>query len=197
MYTRCCGSCVCPIEIVQGRSIAAPHFSKMERVESRMKTGRFVYVMLLLITAAFCVNAAHAQALPARAWPAAKPEAVGLDAAALSAFDADLAAGKYGLTDSLLIIRCGKEALERTYQRDYDKIYGDRAKQTGPLNHDLNGPYNYFSTEFHPYYRHSDMHTMQSVSKTVTSITFGVAMQRGKFKIPPDSQILRYFDGYN
>ena len=97
----------------------------------------------------------------------------------------------------MLVIRCGKEAIERTYQRDYDKIYGDRAKQTGPLNHDLNGPYNYFSTEFHPYYRHSDMHTMQSVSKTVTSITFGVAMQRGKFKIPPDSQIIRYFDGYN
>jgi CubicO group peptidase (beta-lactamase class C family) len=142
-------------------------------------------------------GALRAQSLPARGWPAVSPAAVGLDGAALDALDADLAAGKYGLTDSLLVIRCGKEAIERTYQRDYEKIYGDRAKQTGPLNHDLHGPYNYFSTEFHPYYRHSDMHTMQSVSKTVTSITFGVAMQRGKFKIPPDAQILRYFDGYN
>jgi CubicO group peptidase (beta-lactamase class C family) len=141
--------------------------------------------------------AARAQALPARGWPAVSPAAVGLNGAALDALDADLAVGKYGFTDSMLVIRCGKEAIERTYQRDYEKIYGDRAKQTGPLNHDLHGPYNYFSTEFHPYYRHSDMHTMQSVSKTVTSITFGVAMQRGKFKIPPDSQILRYFDGYN
>ena len=59
----------------------------------------------------------QSQALPARAWPTAKPEAVGLDGAALSAFDADLAAGKYGLTDSFLVIRCGKEAIERTYQR--------------------------------------------------------------------------------
>ncbi|MBV9885723.1 MAG: serine hydrolase, partial [Acidobacteria bacterium] len=95
----------------------------------------------------------HAQALPARGWPSTKPEAVGLDGAALSSLDADLAAGKYGLADSMLVVRCGKEAIARTYQRDYDKIYGDRAKQTGPLNHDLNGPYNYFSTEFHPYYR--------------------------------------------
>src|ERR1700761_6509506 len=148
------------------------------------------------VCAAF-IGVAHAQALPARGWPEASPAAVGLDGAALSALDADLAAGKYGLPDSSLVIRCGKEAIERTYQRDYDQIYGDRAKQTGPLNHDLHGPYNYFSIEFHPYYRHSDMHTMQSVSKTVTSITFGVAMQRGKFKIPPDSQVLRYFDGYN
>jgi CubicO group peptidase (beta-lactamase class C family) len=171
-----------------------------------MTTGRLV-VLLFQAAAKRCVQlvaicvllagAAHAQALPARGWPAVSPAAIGLDGAALDALDADLAAGKYGLADSMLVIRCGKEAIERRYQRDYEKAYGDRAKQTGPLNHDPRGPYNYFSTEFHPYYRHSDMHTMQSVSKTVTSITFGVAMQRGKFKIPPDAQILRYFDGYN
>ncbi|HEY2820731.1 MAG TPA: serine hydrolase [Candidatus Acidoferrum sp.] len=162
-----------------------------------MKTTRIIYCLLCVATCSMLSHASSAQALPARGWPTVSPEAVGLDGKALSALDADLAEGKYGLVDSMLVIRCGKEAIERTYQRDYDRIYGDRAKQTGPLNHDLNGPYNYFSTEFHPYYRHTDMHTMQSVSKTVTSITFGVAMQQGKFKIPPDSQILRYFDGYN
>jgi CubicO group peptidase (beta-lactamase class C family) len=160
-----------------------------------MKTKRIVRYVLFLAFCATQSRATQAQALPARGWPTATPAAVGLDGPALDALDADLAAGKYGLTDSLLVIRCGKEAIDRTYQRDYDRIYGDRAKQAGPLNHDLHGPYNYFSTEFHPYYRHSDMHTMQSVSKTVTSITFGVAMQRGKFKIPPDSQVIRYFDG--
>jgi CubicO group peptidase (beta-lactamase class C family) len=156
--------------------------------------GRCLQVVLACVVFA---SAAHPQALPARGWPSAKPEAVGVDSGKLSALDADLAAGKYGLADSMLVIRCGKEAIERTYKRDYTKIYGDRAKQTGPLNHDLNGPYNYFSTEFHPYYRHSDMHTMQSVSKTVASITFGVAMQRGKFKVQPDAEILHFFDGYN
>jgi len=37
---------------------------------------------------------------------------------------------------------------------------------------------------------------MQSVSKTVTSITIGAAIQRGDFKADLDAPILRYFDGY-
>jgi CubicO group peptidase (beta-lactamase class C family) len=132
----------------------------------------------------------------AKEWPALAPGAAGLDQAALAALDADLASGKYGLVDSMLVIRCGKQAFERSYARAYDKIYGERAKRTGPLNHDLQGPYNYFSTEFHPYYKHSDLHTMQSVSKTVTSITIGLAMHRGEFKADLDAPILKYFDGY-
>jgi len=144
------------------------------KVGERMKAGfeRLVLALrwaTLLFAWVLSGSVASAQALPARGWPSTTPAAVGLDGAALVAFDADLANGKYGLADSLLVIRCGKEAIEKTYPRNYEKIYGVRAKQTGPLNHDLNGPYNYFSAEFHPYYRHSDMHTMQSVSKTVTS----------------------------
>ena len=118
----------------------------------------------------------------AQEWPKAEPKDVGLDAAKLAAFDADLAGGSYGLVDSMLVIRCGKQAYERTYDHDYGKIYGDRAKTAGPLNHDPSGHYNYFSTDFHPYYQHRDVHTMQSVSKTVTSVTIGAAMQRGNFQ---------------
>jgi CubicO group peptidase (beta-lactamase class C family) len=154
------------------------------------------FATLLMIVAAFATAAAGQETPAAKKWPASAPGAVGLDAAALEALDADLASGKYGLVDSMLVIRCGKQAFEHSYARDYDKIYGERAKKTGPLNHDLHGPYNYFSTEFHPYYKHSDLHTMQSVSKTFTSITMGVAMQRGDFKVDLDAPILKYFDGY-
>jgi CubicO group peptidase (beta-lactamase class C family) len=150
---------------------------------------------MLIVFAAGAGNAA-AQIPPAKRWPRAAPAEVGLDAGALTSLDADLASGKYGLVDSMTVIRCGKQAFEHSYTRDYEKIYGARAKTTGPLNHDLHGPYNYFSTEFHPYYRHSDLHTMQSVSKTVTSITLGVAMQRGDFKVDLDAPILNYFEGY-
>ncbi len=89
-------------------------------------------------------------------WPVAEPAAVGLDSAALTTLDADIAAGKYGLVDSLSIIRDGKQVLARSYPHDYGKIYGELAKHEGPLNHDVNGPYNYFSAESHPYYQHSD-----------------------------------------
>jgi CubicO group peptidase (beta-lactamase class C family) len=129
-------------------------------------------------------------------WPTVKPAAVGLDAAALTSLDADIAAGQYGLVDSLLIIRDGKRALARAYAHDYGKIYGQLAGNEGPLNHDVNGPYNYFSTEYHPYYKHGGLHTMQSVSKTVTSITIGIAIGRNEFPADLDAPILKYFDDY-
>jgi CubicO group peptidase (beta-lactamase class C family) len=37
---------------------------------------------------------------------------------------------------------------------------------------------------------------MQSVSKTFTSITMGVAMQRRDFRVDLDAPVLKYFDGY-
>src|SRR5437868_2786444 len=111
-------------------------------------------------------NVAGAQEKNGREWPVAEPAKVGLDAAKLQALDADIAAGKYGLVDSMLVIRCGQQAYTQTYAHDYAKIYGELAKKAGPLNHDVKGPYNYYSAEFHPYYKHIDLHTMQSVSKT-------------------------------
>ena len=41
---------------------------------------------------------------PTRDWASASPAEVGLDAKVLAAFDADLAAGKYGLVDSMLAL---------------------------------------------------------------------------------------------
>jgi CubicO group peptidase (beta-lactamase class C family) len=129
-------------------------------------------------------------------WPLIQPSAAGFDSAALTALDADVAGGKYGLVDSMLIIRDGKQVFARSYLHDYGKIYGERARHEGPLNHDVNGPYNYFSAEFHPYYQISDLHTMQSVSKTVTSITIGIAIGRKEFPADLDTPILKYFDDY-
>jgi len=134
---------------------------------------------------------------PTKSWSKADPAAVGLDSVALGALDADIANGKYGLVDTLLVIRCGRQAYQRAYAHDYGNIYGDLAKTAGPLNHDVNGPYNYFSTEFHPYFQHSDLHTMQSVSKTITSVTIGIAMLRKEFPADLDTPILKYFDNYN
>src|SRR5712692_1197933 len=144
------------------------------------------------------ISAAGAQdRFPTKAWPKAEPASVGLDSVALGALDADIASGKYGWVDTMLVIRCGKQAYEGAYPHDYGKIYGELAKTAGPLNHDVNGPYNYFSPEFHPYFQHSDLHTMQSVSKTVTSVTIGIAMLRKEFPAELDAPILQYFDAYH
>jgi CubicO group peptidase (beta-lactamase class C family) len=142
----------------------------------------------------FTSPAASQNRFPTKQWSTAQPGTVGLDASKIAALDADIAGGKYGLVDSMLVIRCGKLAYEDSYPHDYGKIYGERAKKQGPLNHDVNGPYNYFSSEFHPFYRRTDLHTMQSVSKTVTSVTIGIAMGRKDFVADLDAPILKYFD---
>jgi CubicO group peptidase (beta-lactamase class C family) len=130
---------------------------------------------------------------PAFKWPLSNPRAVGLDEQVLARLDADIAAGKYGYVDSMLIIRKGLVAYDRTYTHDYDKIYGADAKKIGALNaHESGGPYNYFNPWWHPYYRRGDLHTLQSVSKTVTSVIIGVALTRNQFP-SIDTPVLEFF----
>jgi CubicO group peptidase (beta-lactamase class C family) len=83
---------------------------------------------------------------------------------------------------------------DRKYSHDYGKIYGKEAKTRGPLNAHLTGPYNYFDPAWHPYYHGTDLHSMQSVSKTVSSVIIGIAVTRGDFKASLDTPILKYFD---
>ena len=124
----------------------------------------------------------------------AAPASQGIDAQPLAALDADIAAAKFPLVDSLLVMRCGEVVFERRYPHDYAAVYGKEAHTKGPLNARLTGRYNYFDPEWHPYYHGTDEHTMQSVSKTVTSATIGVAMNRGDFKAPLSTPVLHYFD---
>jgi len=131
---------------------------------------------------------------PTKGWVAAPPASVGLDEKVFEGLDEDLAAGKFSLVDSFSVFRCGRKVYERTYSHDYGKIYGKQAKEKGPLNARLTGRYNYFDPDWHPYYHGTDMHSMQSVSKTVTSVIFGVAMTRGDFKAGVNTPVLEYFD---
>jgi CubicO group peptidase (beta-lactamase class C family) len=145
-------------------------------------------VALLVLLFAIAVQAQQAD------WPTGTPKSVGIDEKLLAAFDAEIASGKFGNMDGLTIIRHGKLVFEKKYSRDYDKIYGEDAKKQSPLNaHDPSGPYNYYSTWWHPWYQRGDMHTLQSVSKTITSIIIGVARTRGDFP-DIDTPVLKFFD---
>ncbi len=52
---------------------------------------------------------------------------------------------------------------------------------------------NYFNPSWHPNYRRGDLHTLQVVSKTVTSATIGVAGTRHEFP-SLDTPVLKFFD---
>ena len=147
----------------------------------------------LLVLAIAIAAAIAAQEAPSRDWPTARPEAVGLDSGKLSALDTEIAAGTFGHVDSLLVIRSGRLAFERVYTRDYDAIYGVAAKTTSGLNaHHPAGQYNYFNPWWHPYYRRGELHTLQSVTKTITSMVIGAAVTRGEFT-SLDTPILKFF----
>jgi len=98
------------------------------------------------------------------------------------------------LVDSFEVFRCGSEVFKRKYAHNYAQIYAQEARTKGPLNARLTGPYNYFDPDWHPYYHGSDMHTMQSITKTVTSVIFGAAMNRGDFRADLNTPVLKFFD---
>jgi CubicO group peptidase (beta-lactamase class C family) len=153
-----------------------------------------LFPMVILLAAGPRVAINTTETWPTKGWPKGTPASVGLDEAVLASLDADLADGKYMLVDSFQVFRCGTEVFARKYQHDYGRIYGKEAKTKGPLNARLTGRYNYFDPDWHPFYHGTDMHTMQSVSKSVTSAIFGVAITRGDFKSGLNTLVLKYFD---
>lgn len=109
---------------------------------------------------------------PTKGWTTSTPEAEGLDPAVLTALHDEFASGTHGYIDSMLVIRHGKLAFERSYTHDYRALFNTQPDQT-------RGQYNYYDPDWHPY-RDGDLHTMQSVSKSVTSALVGIAIGHGR-----------------
>jgi CubicO group peptidase (beta-lactamase class C family) len=124
----------------------------------------------------------------------ASPAQLGISGAVLDSIDREIRAGTYGYVDRMLVIRRGQAVYDKSYRWDYDRIYGDSARATSPLNaHDLTSPYNYYTPWWHPTYRRGDLHTLQSVTKTITSVVIGTAVTRGEFP-RLDTPVLSFFD---
>ena len=127
-------------------------------------------------------------------WQTKKPEAVGLSSRVLSAIHKDIEDGRYGYIDAFLVARHGNLVFERYYEHDYPSIYKEEAATPGALVvNDPSGPYNYFNHWWHPYYRNTTLHSMQSVTKSVVSALVGIAISRGEFP-DLDTPVLEFFD---
>jgi CubicO group peptidase (beta-lactamase class C family) len=150
----------------------------------------FALPILLLI-----FSNVHAQtSWPAKEWPTSTPSAEKMFSDSLKAFEDDITSGKYGYVDGMFITRNGKLIWQKSWKNDYDKAYGENAKATDPLNpYDPGGPYNYYNPWWHPFYRRGELHSLQSVTKTITSVIIGVATTKNEF---PDISrtVLSFFD---
>jgi len=109
-----------------------------------------------------------------------------MSTAALDAFDAELASGAHGYVDCLLVTRRGRLVFERSYVHDYDALFAGRGEP---------GMYNYYDPDWHPWYRRGLLHTMQSVSKSVTSTLIGIAVARGELP-GVDERLTAFLEGY-
>lgn len=152
-------------------------------------------LMIFLLLLSLGVLSVNGQNLwPTQGWTKTSPGKLNLNADSLTALDRDFASGKYGHVDGLLIIRHGQVAYEASYNQDYTTLYQKEAKEKSGLNAtDPTGPYNYFSSWWHPFYHGSKLHTLQSVTKTVTSMIIGVAVTRKEFPFL-DTPVLSFFD---
>lgn len=109
-----------------------------------------------------------------------------LDTTAFAAFADSIAHGSFGYVDGVRLVQDGIVRYSRDFPRNYNGVY----PLSGPP-----GPFNYHDAHWHPYHDGSKRHTLQSVTKSVTSVLFGIAAQRGD--IPNlDAPIAKYLPAY-
>lgn len=124
-------------------------------------------------------------ALAQETWPRGEPTDVGLVVAPLADLAAEVADGDYGYVDRLLLVADGQIVFDERYDQDYVEI---SRGQSGPLGcgtdacdstedvHD----FNYLHPDRHPFYQGREVHSLQSVTKSVTATLIGIAIQRGE-----------------
>jgi CubicO group peptidase (beta-lactamase class C family) len=114
----------------------------------------------------------------------------------LDTIDREARAGVYGNVDRLLVIRKGAIVLDARYPRDYREISRGRRGPIG-CGQDCADPawmheFNYFHPDWHPYFKGRDIHTLQSVTKSIAATLIGVALGRGEITTL-DRPFLEYF----
>ena len=108
--------------------------------------------------------------------------------------------GNHGYIDSFLLIQNEKIIFEEYYQVNYEELTRNKKSEQALIMSKNYGSlatpqYNYYDPEWHPFYKDSDLHTIQSVSKSVTSAIVGIAIERGHIK-SIDTKIINYFSEY-
>lgn len=142
-----------------------------------------------------------APAFPSDAWPTSTPGDQGLDPAPLRALRDAVAAGRYGLVDRMVVVRNGFLVVDERWERDYVEASRGRRSPLGCGIDACRGPeevhdYNYLHPDIHPWYRGRDVHSLQSVTKSVAATLVGIALSRGEID-GLDTPFLRYLSDHD
>lgn len=106
----------------------------------------------------------------------------------LDSIDQDIKHGKYGLIDRLMVIQNGQTLVDNKYQQEYESIF---------LNYDTTEhQFNYDHPKWHPFYSDTELHTLQSVTKSVNSILLGIALDSYS-EFETETKIIPLFSEYS
>lgn len=157
---------------------------------------------LLLISAVFAVKlTAQDIPWPTEGWAVSTPAEQGLKGSLLDDLNNDIIDGKYGYVDRMVVVRHGKLVVNERYKNDYREISKGHTGALGcgvdmcPEGEEID-EYNYYHPAKHPYYEGRDVHSLQSVTKSVASVLIGIAIRRGKIestRVP----FLSFFEDYD
>jgi CubicO group peptidase (beta-lactamase class C family) len=137
----------------------------------KLKGRTDMLVLLILVFLNSCGGEQSDILWPGETWATSTPAAQGIDPAAIDSLVTDLESGEYGLVDAFLLIRNGRVVANHHFTHDYAAI--------GTEYDTTNHQYNYDHADWHPYLRGTDLHTLQSVTKSVTSAIIGIAIDKG------------------
>ena len=161
-------------------------------------------LFLIALLAAGCAAPSVSQeaAWPTEGWATSTPEAQGLDGGSFIQLDSTIKAGTYGYVDRMVVVKNGRLVVSERYENDYRAISrgSKSALGCGEATCDdetaAADPYNYLHPSTHPFYQGRDVHTLQSVTKSVAATVVGVALTRGEIA-GLDAPLLSFFDDYD
>jgi len=122
------------------------------------------------------------------ALPTATLEEARIGRAAVEAIIERAESGLYGRIDHFLLMRDGRVVVDRAFARDTDPAWA-AGDPVGPQ-------YDYEDPAWHPFWRDTDLHSMQSVTKSITSICVGIAIDDGAIPGGVASPAMQWFDAY-
>jgi hypothetical protein len=109
-------------------------------------------------------------------------------------------AGTHGYVDQLFVMRDGKVLVSERFERDYRAISKGKVNAIGCgwecADSARMNEFNYLHPSWHPWYRGRPIHTLQSVTKSVTATLFGIALRRGEIK-RLDEPLTSYLKSYD
>ena len=137
---------------------------------------------------------------PAVDWPRASPASVGLSETAFDDLDQRIRNGDFGYVDRLVVVRDGQLVVDARYDNDYKTISSGARSYIGCgygcADPSWDHQYNYLHPDWHPYFQGRDVHTLQSVTKSVSATLIGIAIERGSIA-GVETRFLPYLSDYD